>query len=133
MWLGVSALLPIISGWRDLAARFPAIHPVEGERFLFASGAIGASTVFPVGYRSCLFFTIGNTGFRVSVFFPFRLLSPPLSIPWAQVESVTEQQIWRSNYTVVSIRGFSTKIMARGQVGQSISNSYAQFSSQPER
>ena len=133
MWFGIGALLSYLAGWPGLAARFRATQAADGERFSFASASIGAATWFPVSYRNCLFFTIGGTGFRVSVFFPFRFLAPPLFIPWAQVESVTEQRFWFIRHAVVRIRGSSTKIMVPGRAGQGIVNAYAYFSSQHAR
>jgi hypothetical protein len=130
MWFGISALLSFIAGWPNLAARFRATQTTDGERFRFASGSIGASMWLPVNYRSCLFITVASSGFLLSVFFLFRFLSPPLFIPWAQVESVTEQRIWFLNTSVIRIRDSSTKIMVRGRVGQSIIKAYEHFSSQ---
>jgi len=91
---------------------------------------MGASMSFPVSYRSCLFFTVADTGFLLSVFFLFRFLSPPLFIPWAQVESVTEQRVWFLQTAVIRMRDSSTKIMVRGRVAQAIMMAYARFSSQ---
>jgi hypothetical protein len=118
-----------IAGWPSLATRFRSAQTTDGERFRFASGSIGSSIRFPVSYRSCLFFTVTDTGFLLSAFFLFRLLSPPLFIPWEQVESVTEQRIWFLQTAVISIRDSSTKIMVRGRVAQAIMKVYENFSS----
>jgi hypothetical protein len=133
MWFSIGGLLSYLSGWRSLAGRFRATQPADGERFRFVSGSVGASTLLPVSYHSCLFFNVGNNGFLVSVFFPFRFLTPPLFIPWAQVDSVKEQRLWFRRHAVVRIRGFSTKIIVPGRAGQCIINVYAQISSQHER
>jgi hypothetical protein len=127
MWFGICALLSVLSGWSGLAARFRTAQVRVGERFRFASGSMGASMRFPVNYRSCLFFTVANTGLLLSVFFPFRFLSPPLFIPWSEVESIATQHVWFSELAVVRIRGSSIKIMIRGRVGQAVSKAYEQF------
>lgn len=119
-WFCLTAALSYIAGWTELALRFRSNHPIEGERFWFASGCVGASTWFPVCYRNCLFITVGESGFLMSVFFLFRFLSPPLFIPWFDVESITEQRFWFVRYTVIRIRGFSTKIMVTGRARQGI-------------
>jgi hypothetical protein len=129
MWFGIGALLSYLAGWPGLAARFRSTEAIEGERFRFTSGSVGASSRFPVGYRNCLFFTVGETGFLIRVFFLFRFLTPPLFIPWAQVESITEERLWFVRYMVIRIRGCSTKIMVPGRAGQSIGQGYARFSS----
>ena len=79
-----------------------------------------------------MFYTIGANGFHMSVLFPFRFLTPPLFIPWAQVESVTFERIGvvaPVDHAVVHIRGCSTKIMIPGEAGQRIANTYAHSSS----
>lgn len=129
MWFGIGALLSYLAGWPGLAARFRASQATDGERFRFASGLVGAISWFPVSYSSCLFFTVGNTGFLVSVFFLFRFLTPPLFIPWVQVESITEGRFWFVRHMAVRIRGCSTRIMVPGRAGQSIAQAYARFSS----
>src|SRR5215475_7265121 len=84
LWIGVGASLAWASGWRALAERFRSAGPIEGERFRFASGWLGASKWFPVHYKGALFITVGRDGFLLSLFFPFRLGSPPLFIPWRE-------------------------------------------------
>ena len=86
-WFTVTALLAILSGWRSLATYFRTEAPVEGEQFRFVSGSMGAR-FFPVSYRNCLFVTVNETGFGLSILALLRLLSPPLFIPWEAVASV---------------------------------------------
>lgn len=124
-WCFVCGLLAHVSGWRSLAQRFPASGVVEGERFRFASASIGALSWFPVSYASCLFFTVGRTGLSMSVFFPFRFLSPEVHIPWSQVESVEESAQLLGRRTVVRIHGSTVKVTLLGRVGQSVSAAYA--------
>src|SRR5262245_465054 len=129
MWLGAVAGLAWASGWRALAERFRSARPVDGERFRFVTGWIGKSKSFPVQYRGALFITISGEGFLLSMFFPFRLCSPPLFIPWTEVESVTDEEAWFVNRAVVCIRGSPTIIMIAGRAGQRIAEAYAQSSS----
>jgi hypothetical protein len=129
LWFSISALVSRVSGWTKLAERFRAANGLDGERFRFASASIGALSWLPVGYSGCLFFTVGRTGFRMSVFFPFRFLTPPLFIPWAQVEVVTEQTSWLAHRVVVRIRGYSSKISVLGHAGKSIAHAYGRFRS----
>jgi hypothetical protein len=91
MWFGIGGLLSVLSGWWSLASRFPAADSIKGENYRFVSGSMGLG-FFPVNYGSCLFVTINEKGFRVAILFLFRFLSPPLFIPWAQVESVAEKR-----------------------------------------
>jgi hypothetical protein len=124
LWLGVGAVLARASGWRALAERFRSARPVDGARFRFVTGWIGAST-WPVQYRGALFITISSEGFLLSIFFPFRLGSPSLFIPWTEVESATEEEAWFVNRAVVRLRGLPTTIMIAGRAGQRMVEAYA--------
>jgi hypothetical protein len=128
-WFSIGALVSHLAGWTKLAERFRAANGLDGERFRFASASMGTLSWFPVGYRGCLFFTVGRTGFRMSVFFPFRFFTPALFIPWAQVETVTEEPSWLAHRVVVRIRGYSSKISVLGNAGKSIANAYGRFQS----
>jgi hypothetical protein len=120
MWLGVTGLLAHLSGWRSLARRFAAPLPIEGECFRFASAGLGPWTFFPVNYSGILFFTINNAGISLSLFLPFRFLSPSLFIPWEEVESVQEKAGLFGRSVVVSIKGSGIKLTVRGRVAVSI-------------
>lgn len=125
IWLGAVAALAWASGWQALAERFRSARPVDGERFRFVTGWIGASKSFPVHYRGALFITVSGEGFLLSMFFPFRLGSPPLFIPWTEVESVTEEAAWFVDRAVVRLRGSPTIIRIGGRAGQRMAEVYA--------
>jgi len=79
---------------------------------------MGESKWFPVNYRNCLCFTIGDKGFELSMLFLFRFLSPPCFIPWPALESIEEETFLFVRQQVISIRGHSTKIKVRGKAGE---------------
>lgn len=124
MWFGVSGMLAHIGGWSSLAARFRATHPPTGKRFGFASGSMG-SKLFPVRYGGCLFVTVGDTGIHLAILFPFRFQSPPLLIPWSQIESVTERNSLFMRDTIIRVRGQETAISVYGRAGVFIRETYA--------
>jgi len=119
MWVSICSMLAVFSGWYSLASRFPAERAVEGERFRFASAAFGRPW-FPVSYGNCLFFTVAPTGVRLSILFLFRPLSPPMFIPWSQVESVSEHRFLFARSTVVHFRGHWSRIKVYGRAGRYI-------------
>lgn len=130
-WLGISALLSSIGGWHQLAAQFAASSPTDGKRFWFASMSLG-SGLFPVSYGSCLFVTVGRSGFRLSIFFLFRFLHPPLFIPWSAIEAVRPEKFWFLTFTTVRIRGFNKRMLFQKRVGKKLMEEfYAQQSSIP--
>jgi len=124
LWLGMSALLALLSGWTSLARNFRADQPGQGERFRFVSGSMGAP-LLPVGYGRSLFVTVDDEGFGLSILFLFRFLSPPLFIPWRAVESVEAKQSLFSRYTVVRLRGHWPAISIRGEVGERLLREYS--------
>ena len=118
-WLIACAMLSFMSGWRRLAARFPASSGIDGETYRFASMSLGAG-LLPVHYRNSMFVTVGRSGLSMSVFILFRVMHPPLFIPWSAVETVQPERFWLVNHTVVYIRGFDKRLLFRGRAGKKI-------------
>jgi hypothetical protein len=118
----------MFGGWFSLSHDFRAGASLPGVRYRFVSGSMGAG-LFPVtSYGRCLFLTIGDAGFRLSILFVFRLLSPPLFIPWSAVASVESKRLLFLPYTVVRLhRGWPT-ITLRGAAGRSIESTFARVS-----
>jgi hypothetical protein len=116
-WLFVTGLLAYLSGWVALAGRFRANGSVDGERFQFSSGSLGRKFL-PVSYGNCLFVTVNPQGLRLSIFLPFRFLSPPLYIPWADIDSITERRILFFDVVTFTIRDSWARLSLRGAPGR---------------
>jgi hypothetical protein len=123
MWAGVSALLAVLGGWSSLATHFRSASHIDGQRFRFVSGSMGLS-LLAVSYARCLFLTMSERGFEISVLFVFRLLSPPLFIPWRAVESVESKRFLLSRYTVVRLHDQWPAISVRGAAGERLRETY---------
>jgi hypothetical protein len=124
MWLVITALLSMLGGWLSLSREFGASSLVSGTRFRFASGSMGAGLFPATSYGNCLFLTVNEIGFRLSILFVFRFLSPPLFIPWQAVASVESKRLLFIPYTVVHLqRGWPT-IMFRGAAGRAIQDAF---------
>jgi len=119
MWLGLTGLLARLGGWTTLAGRFQSNEPVDGERFRFASGSLG-SRWCPVSYGGCLFVTVAPTGVRLSLFLPFRFLSPPFFVPWTAVESVTQKKGLFMRSTTLTLQGTWPRLTLRGAPAQAV-------------
>jgi hypothetical protein len=118
MWLTISAVCSIFGGWWALAREFRRIQPTVGETFRFASGSLGAEVFPATAYGSCLFVTIADSGFELSILFPFRFLSPPLFIPWAAVSAVEGRRyLFFLNATVVRFNRRWPILTLRGRAG----------------
>ena len=124
MWPAASGALALLSGWWTLASHFRASDAVAGERFRFVSGSLGRR-FFPVKHGNCLFLTVNDEGFRLAILLVFRFLSPPLFIPWARVESVTEKRVFFVPRTEISIRETWPRLSIYGRVGKSLQEAYA--------
>lgn len=118
-WLGTCALLSLMGGWSRLASEFRARADARGESFRFASMSLGTG-LFPARYRNALTVTVGPAGIGLSVNFLFRLLHPPLFIPWPAVESARAERSLFVSGTAVYLRGFDKRLFFRGRAGRKI-------------
>lgn len=124
MWVSICALLSMLGGWTSLAGAFRATQRTDGQRFRFVSGSMGAR-MFPVSYRGCLFVTVNEIGFGLSILFPFRPLSPPLFIPWKEVASVDAKRFFFVSRAIVRLHRHWPAISIRGTAGRSILDAFA--------
>lgn len=124
MWLAITGLFGHISGWWSLASKYRASEPpADGDRFRFVSGSIGR--FIPVNYGNCLFVTVTPYGFHLSLLFLFRFQSPPLFVPWSDVESVTEKRfLLLFKHTVIEVRGHWSRISFQGRVCEQIQRAF---------
>jgi hypothetical protein len=131
LWLALSAALALAGGWFSLSREFRSEETIEGERFRFASGSLG-QWPFPVtAYGSCLFLTVNRSGFRLSILFVFRFLSPPLFVPWSAVKSVECGRFLFVRYTLVRLLRGWPAIAIRGRSGQVLAETYGRISRAP--
>jgi len=119
LWTFVSVLLAICSGWLSLSHRFRAKERHEGEKYSWVSGSMGLRW-FPVGYRGCLSVTVARSGIGLSLFFLFRLLCPPLYIPWSAVEAVRSGRFLFRRYAALELSGEWSEIRVYGNAAQRI-------------
>ncbi|HTO50961.1 MAG TPA: hypothetical protein VML91_25215 [Burkholderiales bacterium] len=95
-WVAVTVLLAVLSGWPSLAKRFrtetrPPGTPMRGQ----------VSRIGLVTERNVTGLVVSDRGLYLWTLWPFRLLRPPLLIPWAAVRSVRERSVlWTPTYVV---------------------------------
>ncbi len=119
MWLGVTGLLSVLSGWSGLATYWRARDQPTGERFRMRSGSIGMRYL-PVGYGNCLTITVSDKGLGLSLLFPFMFLSPPLFIPWIQISSVQEGKFLFIRHVIVQPSNHWSRIKLYGAVAEKV-------------
>ncbi len=127
MWVSICALLSMVGGWMSLATEFRATQRAEGQRFRFVCGSMGVR-LLPVNYGGCLFVTVNDTGFRLSILLPFRLLSPPLFIHWKDVASVETKRFLFVSRAIVRLHRHWPAISIYGAAGKSVADAYARVS-----
>lgn len=118
-WLAYSALISVISGWRELGERFRSDEPVEGERFRFQSVSLGWEWL-PLNYGGCLFATVGPRGIALTMVLPLRFMHPRLMIPWSAIEECVTTRKWYMNYVAVRIVGYSSRLFLTGKLGEKV-------------
>lgn len=118
-WIGTCAMISLAGGWHRLAGKYRARTEPQGETIRFASLSIGTG-LFPARYRRVISVTVGPSGFGLSVVFFYRLLHPPLFIPWTDVESVQAERSMLKRHVAVNLRGFDKRLFFRGPAGKMI-------------
>lgn len=117
-------MMSLMGGWHRLAAKFRASSGIHGERIRFASMAIGTG-LFPARYRRALIVTVGPSGIYLSVIFFFRLLHPPLFIPWSAVKAVQRERSWLVHHVAVTLHDFDKRLFFRGNAGKKILETFS--------
>ncbi len=81
LWFGISFLLSVFGGWRQLSQHYRSTGLFKGQRFYFQSAAMRLR----VSYNSVLILGINSEGLYLSILFPFRIGHPPLLVPWEDI------------------------------------------------
>ena len=83
LWCTACYVISIVGGWRQLAKRYRRAGPISGTVWRFQSAAM--YRLAESSYGGCLTVAANEEGLGLSVFFPFRVGSPPLFIPWSEM------------------------------------------------
>src|SRR5262245_25875598 len=90
-WSGIIAVVSVIGGWYTLAKRFRQEETTfriggatngEVKKFGWSTLKMGPR-FFPTNYGSCVTVSVGEQGIGLKVMPGFRILHPPLLIPWS--------------------------------------------------
>jgi hypothetical protein len=80
IWSLVSVIISLVGGWWRLAEHYRAAAPFGGQRWSWQTGWMGWSR-----YRGVLTVGADTTGLSLEVMPLFRLMHPPLFIPWGDI------------------------------------------------
>jgi hypothetical protein len=119
-WLGVTGLLSIVGGWRELSASY-AMDPAAWKT-MPAQTTTGALQRFllPVNYSHTLRVHVRDDGFALAPVRVFRFMHPPLFIPWTAVRECQDRTLLFWRYVEVTVHGSSVSIMVGGRPGRAM-------------
>lgn len=89
-WCFICWMIGGFSGWRRIAATYPAVEDATGTRFGAETGRVGLSN-----YKGVLVVHTTPTGMHLSVWTMFRPGHPPLFIPSSAVHNLRRRHyLW---------------------------------------
>jgi hypothetical protein len=89
LWLLVSAILSVMSGWTDLAKRFRSSRRPEGRSLSWQVVSVGF-----VPENGVTALVVSPEGLYLSSFPIFRFMRPPLLVPWNEVRLVSSRSFF---------------------------------------
>jgi hypothetical protein len=115
LWCAITYLLALMSGWRRLAAHYAADLPIGGQRFRFRTARSGL-----VRYNHCLTFAATAEGLYLWLLLPFRLGSPPLLVPWADVSATPTREFMVTSIALGFARAPRVRMRIAAALGEQL-------------
>lgn len=132
-WVGITGLLSILGGWRELAAQY-AVDPAawKGTPTRNTSGALHRGFL-PVNYSNTLRVHVRDEGFGLAVWRLFGFMHPPLFIPWTAVRDCEERSMLFWRYVQITLHTSSVRILVGGGPGRAIMEGWMASRATPDR
>jgi hypothetical protein len=94
LWLTVTGVLSLLSGWFQLARRFPASEKPAGTRLSAQVTSIGL-----IGENRVTLLSVSPAGLGLNAVLMFRFMRRPILVPWSEVRYVSTRTIlwWRTH------------------------------------
>ena len=89
MWLMITFLVSLTSGWRKLAEVYRADQPFFGTRLSWQSASFRGTS-----YNNSLVLGVSNQGLHIVPMLLFRAFHPALFIPWSEIVA-TPVTMWK--------------------------------------
>lgn len=131
IWCVVSSMISFLGGWWSLAKKYPAEETTfwiadagNERRFRWTSLTMGPP-YFPSNYGNCINVVVDDRGIEIRVMWMFRLMHPPVRIPWDAIESCETARfflIYRQ--AIVGINNVSHPIRFFGKCGDAIDEAW---------
>jgi hypothetical protein len=104
LWLLLTKLFSLVSGWHKLVSVFPGIDMSEGVMVSHQTARIGN-----ILYKKCLIWECRETGFFMKTMALFKGFHSPVLIPWSEIRINPAKYVFQDGYaiSVQSVPGFS--------------------------
>ena len=130
-WLGITGLLSIVGGWRELATTYAADPATwQSTPAQTTTGAL-QRWFLPVNYSHTLRVHVRDDGFGLATVRAFRFMHPPLFIPWTAVRDCQRRSIFSWSYAKVRLHGSSVTLRIGGHPGHDISKRWRTVGATP--
>jgi hypothetical protein len=134
VWALVISLLALVGGWTSLARLYRepagiARTPVQSFRAASLSLRRGAAPL-PVNYNNCVIAEIAPAGLHLRPWRAFRLLHPPLLIPWSEIERFEPGRYLFWSTMTIHPRGVRIHIRLFGAAGEAVAEVARQWAAQ---
>jgi hypothetical protein len=98
LWIFVSAIISLVSGWFSLAKVYRTRVPFQGRKWTMQNGQMR----WRVNYNHALTFGVSPQGFYMASMFLVRFMHPPLLVPWSEIR-VQKTQGWMFEYVTFTL------------------------------
>lgn len=104
LWVGISLLLGLLSGWTTLAGDYRLSKAFVGRKWYFCSASFRRF----VNYGGVLTVGASDKGLYLSLWMPFRIGHPPLLVPWQHVRKLKHGLF--SLFSTALVVGYNTPV-----------------------
>ena len=123
LWFGISFLLSIFSGWRQLSRHYRSNGLFGGHRFYFQSAAMRLRA----SYNRVLIVGVNSEGLYLSILFPFRVGHPPLLVPWEDISWTEKPGRFFGGFKLQFARSPSIPFLISRRLMEKIANALGDF------
>lgn len=122
-WFLLGCTGSLLSGWYAIGRKYRRQSVTSGRLFSFDSMYIGS-----MKYIGMLFVRVGHEGLDISIILAWRLLHPPLLIPWEAIGSCGKAPLYFSKRTRLTLENPKYSLYFDGDLADEIERCYHEFS-----
>ena len=115
VWVSLSALFSVLSGWRKLSYYYPWQEPTRAISIGGASVSVGHGGL-AVTY-SGVYISVSPSGMTLSAKLLVRLFHPPFFIPWSEIVSCQREKQFLWQVTSFRLKTAKQVLKVSGKAG----------------